>query len=213
MAPLDFAPVQNNQNRYNQNKGQGNNFNRGNNFQGSFFQNQPSTLGTLPSNTIPNPKGKMKAATTLSGLTYEGHSIPTNFSSEKASTSGTLPSNTMPNPKGEMKVVTTRSGLAYEGPSIPTNSPLEKVIERDTEKTTDKEHSNCQGSTTHIQPLVVPILIPKLDVPTTQPKPNIPYPSRLNDQKIREKAMNQMEKFFQIFHDLHFDISFADALL
>nr|GEY98481.1 reverse transcriptase domain-containing protein [Tanacetum cinerariifolium] len=31
--------------------------------------------------------------------------------------------------------------------------------------------------------------------------------------KIREKAMNQMEKFFQIFHDLHFDISFADALL
>nr|GEV42139.1 hypothetical protein [Tanacetum cinerariifolium] len=47
----------------------------------------------------------------------------------------------------------------------------------------------------------------------TQPKPTIPYPSRLNDQKLREKATNQMEKFFQIFHDLHFDISFADALL
>nr|GFB38271.1 reverse transcriptase domain-containing protein [Tanacetum cinerariifolium] len=30
---------------------------------------------------------------------------------------------------------------------------------------------------------------------------------------LREKATNQMEKFFQIFHDLHFDISFADALL
>nr|GEZ57030.1 reverse transcriptase domain-containing protein [Tanacetum cinerariifolium] len=38
-------------------------------------------------------------------------------------------------------------------------------------------------------------------------------PNRLNDQKLREKAMNQMEKFFQIFHDLHFDISFANALL
>nr|GFC00096.1 hypothetical protein [Tanacetum cinerariifolium] len=47
----------------------------------------------------------------------------------------------------------------------------------------------------------------------TQPKPNIPYPSRLNDQKLYEKATNQMEKFFQIFHDLHFDNSFADALL
>nr|GEU98714.1 reverse transcriptase domain-containing protein [Tanacetum cinerariifolium] len=47
----------------------------------------------------------------------------------------------------------------------------------------------------------------------TQPKPTIPYPSRLNDQKLREKATNQMEKFFQIFHDLHFDISFADAFL
>nr|GEW68639.1 reverse transcriptase domain-containing protein [Tanacetum cinerariifolium] len=130
-----------------------------------------------------------------------------------ASTSGTLSSNTVPNPKGEMKVVTTRSGLAYEGPSIPTNSPLEKVVERDTEETMDKEHSNCQGSTTHIQPPVVLISIPEPDVPKTQPKPNIPYPSRLNDQKLREKATNQMEKFFKIFHDLHFDISFADALL
>nr|GEW68773.1 reverse transcriptase domain-containing protein [Tanacetum cinerariifolium] len=47
----------------------------------------------------------------------------------------------------------------------------------------------------------------------TLPKPNIPYLSRLNDQKLREKATNQMEKFFQIFQDFHFDISFADALL
>nr|GEY27605.1 reverse transcriptase domain-containing protein [Tanacetum cinerariifolium] len=126
-------------------------------------------------------------------------------------TSGTLPSNIVPNPKGEMKAVTTRSGLAYEGSSIPTNSPFEKVVEQDTEESMDKEHSNCQGSTAHIQPLVVSIS--KLDVSKTQPKPNIPYPSRLNDQKLREKATNQMEKFFQIFHDFHFDISFADALL
>nr|GEU88501.1 reverse transcriptase domain-containing protein [Tanacetum cinerariifolium] len=104
-------------------------------------------------------------------------------------------------------------GLAYEGPSIPTNSPLEKVVEQNTEETTDKEHSNCQGSTAQVQPLVVPISIPEPDVSRTQPKPTIPYPSRLNDQKLREKATNQMEKFFQIFHDLHFDISFADALL
>nr|GEX70159.1 reverse transcriptase domain-containing protein [Tanacetum cinerariifolium] len=51
------------------------------------------------------------------------------------------------------------------------------------------------------------------DVLKTLLKPNIPYPSRLNDQKLREKSMNQMEKFFQIFQDFHFDISFADALL
>nr|GEX92132.1 reverse transcriptase domain-containing protein [Tanacetum cinerariifolium] len=119
----------------------------------------------------------------------------------------------MPNPKGEMKAVTTRSGLAYEGPSIPTNSPLEKVDEPNTKEITDKEHSNCLGSTAQVQPLVVPISIPEPDVPRTQSKPTIPYPSRLNDQKIREKAMNQMEKFFQNFHDLHFDISFADAFL
>nr|GEU72754.1 reverse transcriptase domain-containing protein [Tanacetum cinerariifolium] len=33
--------------------------------------------GTLPSNTIPNPKGEMKAITIGSGVTYEGPSIPT----------------------------------------------------------------------------------------------------------------------------------------
>nr|GFC76546.1 reverse transcriptase domain-containing protein [Tanacetum cinerariifolium] len=122
-------------------------------------------------------------------------------------------SNIVPNPKGEMKAVTTRSGLAYKGPSIPTNSPLEKVVEQETEETTDKEHPNCQGSTAHIKPPIVPISILEPNVSKTQPKPNIPYPSRLNDQKLREKTTNQMEKFFQIFHDLHFDISFANALL
>nr|GEX83801.1 reverse transcriptase domain-containing protein [Tanacetum cinerariifolium] len=135
------------------------------------------------------------------------------FFQNQASTSGTLSSNIMPNPKGEMKAITTRIGLAYEGPSIPTNSPLEKVVERNTEEITDQEHSNCQGSIAHIQPPVVPISIPEPDVPRTQPKPTILYPSRLNDQKLRKKATNQMEKFFQIFHDFHFDISFADALL
>nr|GEZ42183.1 reverse transcriptase domain-containing protein [Tanacetum cinerariifolium] len=85
------------------------------------------------------------------------------------------------------------------------------VVERETEETTDKKQSNFQGSTAHIQPSVTPI--PEPDVPKTLPKPNIPYPSRLNDQKLREKATNQMEKFFQIFQDLHFDISFADALI
>nr|GEW63925.1 splicing factor 3B subunit 4 [Tanacetum cinerariifolium] len=42
-----------------------------------FFRNQSSTSGTLPINTIPNPKGEMKAITTRSGVTYEEPSIPT----------------------------------------------------------------------------------------------------------------------------------------
>ncbi|GJW52732.1 reverse transcriptase domain-containing protein [Tanacetum coccineum] len=146
----------------------------------------------------------------------------------QASTSGTLPSNTIPNPKGEMKAITTRSGVAYEGPSIPTNPSPKKVVERETKETTDKEQTNFQGSTAQIPPPVIPISIPEPDVPTTLPKttpipesdipkslpkPNIPYPSRRDDQKSRDKASNQMEKIFQIFQDLRFDISFADALL
>nr|GEX70551.1 DNA-directed DNA polymerase [Tanacetum cinerariifolium] len=48
-----------------------------------FFQNQASTSRTLSSNTIPNPKGEMKAITTRSGVAYEGPSIPTNPSPKK----------------------------------------------------------------------------------------------------------------------------------
>nr|GEV08649.1 DNA-directed DNA polymerase [Tanacetum cinerariifolium] len=146
-------------------------------------------------------------------LNNDMRSILGSFFQNQAPTLGTLASNTIPNSKNEMKTVTTRSGLAYEGPSIPTNSSPEKVVKRETEETTDKEQPNCQGSTAHIQPSVVPTPIPKPVVSKTQPKLNIPYPSKLNDQKLSEKATNQMENFFQIFHDLHFDISFADALL
>ncbi|GJY46977.1 retrotransposon protein, putative, ty1-copia subclass [Tanacetum coccineum] len=144
-----------------------------------------------------------------------------------ASNSGTLPSNTIPNPKSEMKTITTRSGVAYEGSSIPTNPSPKKVVERETEETTDKEQSNFQGSTAHIPPPVTPIPIsepdvpkslPKTtpilepDVPKSLPKPNIPYPSRRDDQKSRGNASNQMEKIFQIIQDLRFHINFADAL-
>nr|GEV86113.1 reverse transcriptase domain-containing protein [Tanacetum cinerariifolium] len=130
------------------------------------------------------------------------------FFHNQSSTSSTLSSNAIPNSKGEMKAITTRSGVAYKGHSIPTPK---KVVERETEETMDEEQTNFQGSTTHIQPPVT--LISEPDVLKILPKPNIPYPSRLNDQKLREKATNQMEKFFQIFQDLHFEFSFADALL
>ncbi|GJW82376.1 hypothetical protein Tco_0146351 [Tanacetum coccineum] len=127
-----------------------------------------------------------------------------------------------------MIAITTRSGVAYEGPSNPTNHSHKKVMERETEETTDKEQINFQGSTAQIPPPVIPISIPEPDVPKTLPKttpilepnvskslpkPNIPYPLRRDDQKSRDKASNQMEKIFQIFQDLRFDISFADALL
>nr|GEU35090.1 reverse transcriptase domain-containing protein [Tanacetum cinerariifolium] len=45
------------------------------------------------------------------------------------------------------------------------------------------------------------------------PKTSIPYPSRRSDERNREKANNQIEKFYQIFKDMSFEISFADALI
>ncbi|GJS40487.1 reverse transcriptase domain-containing protein [Tanacetum coccineum] len=45
------------------------------------------------------------------------------------------------------------------------------------------------------------------------PKPSIPYPSRRNDERRREKANDQIEKFYEIFKDLSFEISLTDALI
>nr|GEW98952.1 reverse transcriptase domain-containing protein [Tanacetum cinerariifolium] len=60
-------------------------------FLGSFFQNQASNLGTLLSNTVPNPKGEMKVVTTRSGLAYEGPPIPSNSPLEKYNSKSSNP--------------------------------------------------------------------------------------------------------------------------
>ncbi|GJT71034.1 reverse transcriptase domain-containing protein [Tanacetum coccineum] len=179
------------------------------------MQNQINSLKGEVKNEIQNTMKTQQAVLMNQQNVFQTNlqNMLSGFFQNQASTSGTLPSNTIPNPKGEMKAITTRSGVAYEGPSIPTNPSPKKVVERETEETTDKEQTNFQGSTAHIPPPVNPIPIPEPDVPKTLPKPNIPYPSRRNDQKSREKASNLMEKIFQIFQDLRFDISFADALL
>nr|GEW73016.1 reverse transcriptase domain-containing protein [Tanacetum cinerariifolium] len=120
-----------------------------------------------------------------------------------SSGSGTLPSNTINNPKEDLKGITTQSGIAYKGPTIPTTSSPPKLVER---------KNRVPNSKTVVAPVVEPV-----EAPISAPKPNskssISYPSRLNDQKLREKGDNQMEKFFQIFQDLNFYISFADALI
>ncbi|GJR18043.1 reverse transcriptase domain-containing protein [Tanacetum coccineum] len=45
------------------------------------------------------------------------------------------------------------------------------------------------------------------------PKPSIPYPSRRNDERCHEKTNEQIEKFYEIFKDLSFEISLTDALI
>nr|GEZ65057.1 hypothetical protein [Tanacetum cinerariifolium] len=146
-----------------------------------------------------------------------------------SSGSGTLPGNTITNPKEDMKGITTRRGTAYPGPTIPTTSSS-LVVEHEIEATKDTVHPANNESTEDVQPLVFPIeslvldsepvnspIIKHVASPVSAPKPNlrpsIPYPSRLIDQKLRDKANDQREKFFQIFKDLNINISFADALI
>nr|GEZ26909.1 reverse transcriptase domain-containing protein [Tanacetum cinerariifolium] len=44
-------------------------------------------------------------------------------------------------------------------------------------------------------------------------KPSIPYPSRRDNERRRDQANEQIEKFYEIFKDMSFKISFADALI
>nr|GEV37030.1 reverse transcriptase domain-containing protein [Tanacetum cinerariifolium] len=84
------------------------------------------------------------------------------YNNNKPSSSSSLPSNTIPNPKGEAKEITTRS-----------------------------EHS---------------VVIPKA-------KANLPYPCRLAKEKLHEKDDILATYFIEIFPDLHFELSFPDALM
>nr|GEY91058.1 reverse transcriptase domain-containing protein [Tanacetum cinerariifolium] len=124
-----------------------------------------------------------------------------------ASSSGsrTLPGNTITNPKEDLKGITTRSGTAYHGPTIPSTSSSSPVGERKTEATKDIVHPTNNGSTKDVKPPVVPTESPILSFepvispiiePVTSPvsaprpsqRPSIPYPSRLQDQKLNFDA-------------------------
>nr|GEZ89526.1 reverse transcriptase domain-containing protein [Tanacetum cinerariifolium] len=147
-----------------------------------------------------------------------------------SSGSGTLPSSTITNPKEDLKGITTRSGNAYKAPTIPNTSSPSKVVERETEVTKIAVPPTNNESTKDVQPLVLQVETPipnsepvvalivepveaSISALKSKPKPSIPYPSRLYDQKLHDKANDQKEKFFKIFQDLNFNISFADALI
>nr|GEX42737.1 reverse transcriptase domain-containing protein [Tanacetum cinerariifolium] len=103
------------------------------------------------------------------------------------------------------------NGVSYDGPPIPPlTSSLPKVVERVPEVTKD----TVQLSTENIQPPVIQIQVPINEpVVALKPKPTIPYPSRANKQKLHEKDDILALKFVKIVRNLHFKISFADALL
>ncbi|GJT20294.1 hypothetical protein Tco_0890231 [Tanacetum coccineum] len=77
-------------------------------------------------------------------------------------------------------------------------------------------------STEDVQPPVVPVVhhesISKpvnalVSASMPNQKISIPFPSRRNDERRHEKANDQIEKFYEIFRDLSFEISFTDALM
>nr|GEW90975.1 hypothetical protein [Tanacetum cinerariifolium] len=154
-----------------------------------------------------------------------------NSNSASTSNSATLPSNTIANPRSDLKAITTQSGVSYDRPQIPPPpSFLHKVVENKPEATKDIVNPTNNESTEDVQPQVVqfesliltsepvtspisePVIAP-VSASKPNPKTSILYPSRRNDERNRKKANNQIKKFYQIFKDISFEISFADALI
>ncbi|GJS63483.1 reverse transcriptase domain-containing protein [Tanacetum coccineum] len=134
-----------------------------------------------------------------------------NSNAASTSGSGPLPSNTVANPRGDVKAITTRSGASYDGPQVPPpTSSLPLEVENKPEVTKD----TVLPSTENIQPLVVQTN-DQIDEPVIaqKTKPTLPYPSRANKEKLCEKDDLLGLKFLEIFRNLHFELSFADALL
>nr|GEX82171.1 reverse transcriptase domain-containing protein [Tanacetum cinerariifolium] len=131
--------------------------------------------------------------------------------------SGSLPSNTVANPKGELKAITTRNGLVIDGPTVPTppKSINPKVDERVEETFTNPDLADYTIK-------VPPPPVPKYKPPSQKEyvvhqrdplHPNILYPSRMLKQKQQEKDEVQIQKFWQMFKQLHINITLADALI
>nr|GEW31665.1 reverse transcriptase domain-containing protein [Tanacetum cinerariifolium] len=104
----------------------------------------------------------------------------------KPSTSRSLPSNTISNPKGEAKAITTRSGMSYKEPPISSTGVNQQ---EPVEVTTDTEPQNSYDI--HPPTVQAEVQVDKLAeepaVVIPKAKPNLPYPSRLQKEKLREK--------------------------
>nr|GEX00533.1 reverse transcriptase domain-containing protein [Tanacetum cinerariifolium] len=206
ICPPGFPPVpnnqnaqlnqRNNQNRFIQNQNRGNNFNQGPVYQPSIFQ--PPAY-QAPAYQAPAPQTQGVSKEDFSAYVKANDAVMRNIAS--TSSSGSLSSNSIANPRSDLKVITTRSGVSYDGPQIPPPpSFLPKVVENEPEATKDTMNPTNNRSTEDVQP-------------QPNPKSSILYPSKRNDERNCEKANNQIEKFYQIFKDMSFKISFADDLI
>nr|GEY28917.1 integrase, catalytic region, zinc finger, CCHC-type, peptidase aspartic, catalytic [Tanacetum cinerariifolium] len=119
---------------------------------------------------------------------------------------------------GELKAITTRSGLVTEGPTVlnPPKSVNQEEDECVEETYTDLDHAEYTIKVPPPPPVQKPKpLIQRNFVLHTRDSlpPHIPYPSRMLKQKQHEKDDIQIQKFWNIFKQLHLNITLAEALV
>nr|GEY71732.1 reverse transcriptase domain-containing protein [Tanacetum cinerariifolium] len=118
----------------------------------------------------------------------------------------------------------------YSAPApSPTPAPIKAVepncvtcgvAKQGTEVTKDQVQTPSSQSTAPVQPSVAKFKTP-VSEPVVAPvsasmpnlKPSIPYPSRRDNERCRDQANEQIEKFYEIFKDMSFEISFTNTLI
>nr|GEZ25871.1 hypothetical protein [Tanacetum cinerariifolium] len=112
-----------------------------------------------------------------------------------SSGSGTLPSNIITNPKEDLKGTEVTKDQV-QTPSSQSTAPVQPPVVQ------------SKTQTLIFEPVVAPVsaLMPNL-------KPSILYPLRRDNERYRDQANEQIEKFYEIFKDMSFEISFMDALI
>ncbi|GJU32838.1 reverse transcriptase domain-containing protein [Tanacetum coccineum] len=208
IRPPSFPPIQNNQNRFNPNQGNNFNQNRGTSFnqnRGSNFNQgqvyQPPTIqppvyqaptqqmqGTLPSQTITNPREQVNAITTQSGKTCEGTSTPF------------VPTPVVSTPLKEPEQNPETSMDKVQKPSSENTAQVPPPEDQDSIFIEIPKPKARKSSKEPISP----------DPNSYQPK--LPYPERMKVRK-KDTPSAQQSRFIKLFKQLRLEIGLKDALI
>nr|GEW65204.1 reverse transcriptase domain-containing protein [Tanacetum cinerariifolium] len=161
-------------------------------------------MGSLPSNTVTNRREDLKVITTRSGVTLVRPSVSLFPSFKEVNREPeTIKDQVLTKSTNNVPPLVVQLSPASTSFSTNSSSKIPEV----TKDTVQPSIKNIQPPMAQTQiPICEPVVAPK-------PKPTIPYPLRVNKQKLRKKDDNLALKFVEIFRNPHFELSFADALL
>ncbi|GJW23017.1 hypothetical protein Tco_0033639 [Tanacetum coccineum] len=161
-----------------------------------FFQNQsqPSTSTsmvptTLPSNTITNPRGEVRAITTRSGLSY-------------------TPVPPIPPPLYDVnEPLTEKETEVTKDKVLPSTKDIQPPV-------IQKSHDPVNPVSSPISPEPSSAQVDN-SPPSKEPskETRLPYPSRVEREKKDSNDKVQIQKFWEMFKKIHVDITLADALI
>nr|GEY25363.1 reverse transcriptase domain-containing protein [Tanacetum cinerariifolium] len=194
IRPPGFPPHQNNQNNFNR----GNNFNqnRGGNFNqcGNFNQGQllRPQVNQPPAYQAPAYQAPIPQTQSMSKTDFESHVKANDAVLRNMQNQGQNLQIQMAN----LTDMLSKFVSSNTASSLGSGTLLSNTI------TNPKEDLKV------FEPVVAPVSAPMPNL-----NPSIPYPLRRDNERHRDQANEQIEKFYKIFKDMSFEISFTDALI